>query len=168
MAGEAAGARPDIVAVVIDGVGNGHGRGMSQWGAYGWAVDQRKAWQWILDHYYGGTVLGDVATGQAGSGCGCSGSTAPSTVGVIAGSGTVAAAGNTGARCTPGEISANRFEIYGSTSPACPSASSLVVPNGPIPRVRATATRVRQIQTVPEHIPGSGDTHSSSTVTSAT
>ncbi len=29
----------EIVAVVIDGVGNGHGRGLSQWGSYGWAVN---------------------------------------------------------------------------------------------------------------------------------
>ena len=50
----------DIVAVVIEGTGFGHGRGMSQWGAYGWAVDQNKTWQWILDHYYGGTVSATV------------------------------------------------------------------------------------------------------------
>ena len=53
-----------VVAVVIEGTGFGHGRGMSQWGAYGWAVDQNKSWQWILDHYYGGTTLGNVATAQ--------------------------------------------------------------------------------------------------------
>ena len=29
----------DIIAIVIEGTGNGHGRGMSQWGAYGYAVD---------------------------------------------------------------------------------------------------------------------------------
>jgi SpoIID/LytB domain protein len=50
----------DVIAVVIDGTGNGHGRGMSQWGAYGWAVDQGWDWTTILDHYYGGTVMGDV------------------------------------------------------------------------------------------------------------
>lgn len=51
-----------VVALRIDGVGNGHGRGMSQWGAYGWAVNEAKSWQWILDHYYGGTTLGAVST----------------------------------------------------------------------------------------------------------
>ncbi len=50
----------DVIAVVIEGTGNGHGRGMSQWGAYGWAVDQGWNWVQILDHYYGGTVMGDV------------------------------------------------------------------------------------------------------------
>ena len=43
----------DVIAVVIDGVGNGHGRGLSQWGAYGRAVEQGQTWVQILDHYYG-------------------------------------------------------------------------------------------------------------------
>ena len=50
----------EIVAVVVDGVGNGHGRGLSQWGSYGWAVNEGKDWEWILDHYYGGTAMGDA------------------------------------------------------------------------------------------------------------
>ena len=37
----------DIIAVVIDGTGYGHGRGMSQWGAYGYAVDH--GWDWQSD-----------------------------------------------------------------------------------------------------------------------
>lgn len=45
-------------AIVIDGHGNGHGIGMSQWGAYGYAVDQGWTAAQILDHYYGGTVAG--------------------------------------------------------------------------------------------------------------
>jgi peptidoglycan hydrolase-like amidase len=52
----------EVVALVIEGVGFGHGRGMSQWGAYGWAVNYGQTWQWILDHYYGGTTLGSVST----------------------------------------------------------------------------------------------------------
>ena len=64
----------EIVAVVIDGVGNGHGRGLSQWGSYGWAVNYGKDWQWILDHYYGGTTMGDAAATSA-SPCACSPST---------------------------------------------------------------------------------------------
>ena len=54
------------VAIVIEGQGYGHGRGMSQYGAYGWATgsygdqtipaeQKAKDWTWILDHYYGGT-----------------------------------------------------------------------------------------------------------------
>ena len=44
--------------VTLVGHGNGHGIGMGQWGAYGYAVDAGwSAWQ-IVDHYYGGTVHG--------------------------------------------------------------------------------------------------------------
>ena len=52
--------RADDVAVVLDGHGNGHGVGLSQWGAYGYAVDHGWSSAQILDHYYGGTVAGTV------------------------------------------------------------------------------------------------------------
>ena len=50
--------------LVIDGRGNGHGIGMSQWGAYGYAADHGWTATQILDHYYGGTVsaTSDVTT----------------------------------------------------------------------------------------------------------
>jgi SpoIID/LytB domain protein len=46
--------------VQISGHGYGHGRGMSQWGARGYAVDHGWTAQQILDHYYGDTVSGQV------------------------------------------------------------------------------------------------------------
>lgn len=49
-----------LASVTIDGHGNGHGYGLSQWGAYGYAVDHGWTWTQILDHYYGGTVAGTV------------------------------------------------------------------------------------------------------------
>lgn len=60
---QAASAAPAVVdtAVAIDGHGNGHGYGLSQWGAYGYAVDQGWSAAQILDHYYAGTVAGTVA-----------------------------------------------------------------------------------------------------------
>ena len=54
----------EIVAYVVEGTGNGHGRGLSQWGAYGWAVEHGWDWEQILDHYYGGTEMGDIALNQ--------------------------------------------------------------------------------------------------------
>lgn len=48
------------LAVVIDGRGNGHGGGLSQWGSLGWATLHDKSWQEILGIYYTGTAL-DVA-----------------------------------------------------------------------------------------------------------
>ena len=46
------------VVVTLDGAGNGHGFGLSQWGAYGYAVDHGWSAAQILDHYYNGTVAG--------------------------------------------------------------------------------------------------------------
>jgi hypothetical protein len=54
------------LAMVIEGQGNGHGRGLSQYGAVGWATVYGKDWTWILDHYYGGTSMGAVPAGLAG------------------------------------------------------------------------------------------------------
>ena len=51
------------LAIVIEGQGNGHGRGLSQYGAVGWATVYGKDWTWILDHYYGDTSMGTVAAG---------------------------------------------------------------------------------------------------------
>jgi SpoIID/LytB domain protein len=45
-------------SVVIDGRGWGHGRGMSQYGALGYATEHGWSSAQILDHYYGGTTAG--------------------------------------------------------------------------------------------------------------
>ena len=42
------------VGVVIRGHGNGHGRGLSQYGSLGWATKLGASWQDILNFYYGG------------------------------------------------------------------------------------------------------------------
>ncbi|NNC79143.1 MAG: SpoIID/LytB domain-containing protein [Acidimicrobiales bacterium] len=46
--------------IAVTGHGWGHGRGMSQYGAHGYAVDYGWTSDQILDHYYGGTVAGAV------------------------------------------------------------------------------------------------------------
>ena len=45
----------------LSGHGWGHGRGMGQYGAYGYAV-AGNGYTWILDHYYGSTTLGSVGS----------------------------------------------------------------------------------------------------------
>ena len=61
---QAAPGDPNVgLAIVIEGQGNGHGRGLSQYGAVGWATVYGKDWTWILDHYYGDTSMGAVAAG---------------------------------------------------------------------------------------------------------
>lgn len=42
--------------VVIYGRGFGHGRGLSQYGSYGWATVHGWSWEQILDFYYGGAT----------------------------------------------------------------------------------------------------------------
>ena len=49
------------VAVIVKGRGFGHGRGLGQWGAYGYAVERSWNYRQILDHFYGGTVAGAVS-----------------------------------------------------------------------------------------------------------
>lgn len=54
----AAAARADYV---IKGRGWGHGVGMSQYGAYGYALNEGRDFRFILGHYYTGTSVGQVA-----------------------------------------------------------------------------------------------------------
>ena len=53
-------------SILVNGKGNGHGRGMSQYGALGWATTYNKTWQEILDFYYGGTTLSPLTDADAG------------------------------------------------------------------------------------------------------
>jgi stage II sporulation protein D len=43
---------------LVDGRGWGHGIGMPQYGAYGYALKEHRSYDWILAHYYRGTALG--------------------------------------------------------------------------------------------------------------
>ena len=54
------------VAILVNGRGFGHGRGMSQYGSLGWATKFGKTWQEILDFYYGGTTLSQLTETDAG------------------------------------------------------------------------------------------------------
>ena len=42
--------------IVVYGRGFGHGRGLSQYGAYGWATTSGWSWEQIIDFYYGGAT----------------------------------------------------------------------------------------------------------------
>jgi len=54
------------VAILVNGRGFGHGRGLSQFGSYGWATQFGKTWQEILDFYYGGTTLSQLTESDQG------------------------------------------------------------------------------------------------------
>ena len=51
--------------LVITGRGFGHGRGLGQWGAYGYATTKGWTSRQILDHFYGGTVPGALSPTSA-------------------------------------------------------------------------------------------------------
>jgi hypothetical protein len=144
--GPAEAAPSDIVAVVIEGTGNGHGRGMSQWGAYGWAVDEGKDWTWILNHYYGGTTLGSVNTAQKRIRVRLTALDGLGTVGVTSNSGGVKWGGATNISMYAKSLGGNNYEVFGASSVACPASSTLVVPNGPVNQ-GANGNSVVQIQT---------------------
>ena len=118
----------EVVAFVVRGVGNGHGRGLSQWGAYGRAL-AGQSWQEILAAYYGGTKPGTRSeahmrvrlTGWDGAG----------TVGVISRPGKARWNGSTTdyTSLNAVETSPNRFSVYGVTTGfGCPGALELVIP----------------------------------------
>ncbi len=46
-------------AFIVDGHGWGHGIGMAQWGAYGYAKNEGRTYDWILSHYYPGTKIAE-------------------------------------------------------------------------------------------------------------
>ena len=141
----------EIVAYVVEGTGNGHGRGLSQWGAYGWAVEHGWDWEQILDHYYGGTEMGDIALdrrirvrltdfdGASWMGVISSTSSASWTAGEQSGSGAPS--------IKVVEVSANQFDVFVGDGVACPGASTLSVPDGPIAIGSSDDAGVRQIQT---------------------
>jgi peptidoglycan hydrolase-like amidase len=155
VAGPSADAAPgdvdEVIAYLVEGTGNGHGRGLSQWGAYGWAVEHGWDWTRILDHYYGGTVMGDIdpATRVRVRLTGWDDDT---TVVVIAPGSTGAwSAGGTGSGGHPvlrvRETAENVFEISTSASATCSVLAGLAVPDGPIGSGSSDTAAVRQIQT---------------------
>lgn len=154
----------DVVAVVLEGGGFGHGRGMSQWGAFGYAVDQGWTWQQILGHYYSDTQLGTVTDADF--------------VGVTPGRMTVEITSMRTTRSNPlypgativvssasqaqwvddpegrsfGALKAREirgqertYEVWGRSTTTCVAAGSFTIPDGPYER-GATGPDVRVIQ----------------------
>ena len=66
--------------IVIEGRGWGHGVGLSQYGAYGFALREGRDFRSILGHYYTGTTVGRAPPGACACCCGaraCRRSAAP-------------------------------------------------------------------------------------------
>ncbi|MDJ0771290.1 MAG: SpoIID/LytB domain-containing protein, partial [Ilumatobacter sp.] len=145
----------EVVAFVVNGVGNGHGRGLSQWGTYGRAL-AGQSWQQILDTYYGGTSAGTRAepnlrvrlTDWDGAG----------TLGVISRPGSArwrSAATTDTTNYTSlytTETAPNRFTVFGVTSGhGCPGGADLPVPFVDLER-GDTGAAVADMQRVLNHL----------------
>nr|MBA3860648.1 stage II sporulation protein SpoIID [Solirubrobacterales bacterium] len=59
-AGALAAPAPAAAEVTLEGRGFGHGVGMSQYGAYGFALRENRTYDSILGHYYRGTEVTKV------------------------------------------------------------------------------------------------------------
>jgi Stage II sporulation protein len=127
-----------VIAYIARGVGNGHGRGLSQWGAYGRAVDGGQPWTQILDTYYGGTVAGNLSPAERPMSVRLTAWDSTAEFGVIDGSNNVIVNGVP--RGYPSisveDIGANRFRIWGAAARQCPSVPAgwqvLEEVNGPV------------------------------------
>lgn len=148
----APGATDEVVGYVVEGTGNGHGRGLSQWGAYGWAVDHGWSWTQILDHYYGGTVPGSIPVDsiirvRLTDWDGASWLGVTSTAATIRWSGASGQSGGATRSVRVVETSANRFDISSNAAAVCPGASTLTVPDGPLSNGVRGSDDVRRVQT---------------------
>jgi peptidoglycan hydrolase-like amidase len=136
----------EIIAFEVRGVGNGHGRGLSQWGAYGRALDGQ-SWQEILAAYYGGTEAGTRTephtrvrlTGWDGAG----------QIGVISTTGAARWNGGGGDYTSlyAQEMSPNVFTVWGSASGrGCAPEEQLTVPGPGLVRDMPKDPRVADLQ----------------------
>jgi peptidoglycan hydrolase-like amidase len=118
----------DVIAIVIEGTGFGHGRGMSQWGAYGWAVDHGWTRDQILNHYYGGTSNGGVDPNAMMS-VRLQAMDNQGTVGVVSYAGGVQWGGHTYPSMRA-EWTGGGFRVWASTSAQCGSFTDIDLGNG--------------------------------------
>ena len=145
------------LGVIIRGHGNGHGRGLSQYGAYAWATRLGSTWQSIIEFYYGGcgrtlTTLTEADAGATPGGVMSvrlevqDGKQAA----VVSDKKTLSWAGRNGTygSLIARPVATNTFDVYASSNIACgassgtPSGFTLIGDNirGPIDFVTANGS----------------------------
>jgi len=142
------------LGIVIRGHGNGHGRGLSQYGALGWATKLGSSWQDILNFYYGGSgrVLATLTEADAAATPGGVMSVRLQTLdarptAVISDNSTASWTGATGTygALVARMVSTNVYDVYGAATATCapdtdnPTGFTLIGDNvaGPIDFVSA-------------------------------
>jgi len=120
--------------ITIRGKGNGHGRGMSQFGAYGWAIGWNGqpgiSWDAIVDFYYGGggrtlSTLTEADARFLPDGVMTTRLTVHDSkqTAVVSQDSSLSWAGQTYASIIARPVSRNRYNIYVSNSVSCGSTS---------------------------------------------
>jgi len=128
-----ASAQTPIGSIIVDGTGNGHGRGLSQFGAYGWAVDNGWTYRQILDFYYGGTEVGALESTSRRIDVRLLALDGVPGMKVVAPAGGISV---TGASGTYGSVYAeklasNRFRLWGAPgATVCNDNASVIIPLG--------------------------------------
>lgn len=121
------------LGIIVRGHGNGHGRGMSQYGAFGWATKMGAGWQDILNFYYGGSgrSISALMPTDSGASNGWNLSVRLQTLddsqtAVISDNGSASWGGRADkyAALVARPAGTNTFDIYGSSSARCASATS--------------------------------------------
>jgi stage II sporulation protein D len=110
---------PPPTSVTIAGQGNGHGRGLSAWGAYGMAV-RGSTWLQIIDTYYGGTAWANA--GDRTFGVRLLWADARPDVTVISTRGAATWSGAPGrafGALHAFQVGPNRYDVYGASGTSC-------------------------------------------------
>jgi len=109
---------PEISSIIVNGQGSGHGRGMSAWGAFGFAL-RGSTWDQILDYYYRGTAFGGAANSTIGVRL-LRYDNAPTT-GVMSTSGTVVFNGVSFAAVQAINAGDGTFDVWANGAAVCPN-----------------------------------------------
>ncbi len=156
--------QPGIRTLVLNGKGWGHGRGLGQWGAYGYAVDKGWNYKKILQHFYGNTAAGKISPDSAIAVRLISQDAKPLTVYQASGQIWIGVNGQvTGPR--PGD--ATGTPVPGATPPpttAAPGPTVAAKP-GPVPVVVVTSPQIVPVETPAPTNPGdpAGDPNATTT-----
>ena len=165
-------ASTDYGSVVVDGRGWGHGRGMGQYGALGYAVDEGWSSGQILDHYYGGTIAATLPAVDIGIRL-LAHDGDPTTVYVE--DAVLVVSGSTGdwtqvsgraVRVTL-DGNADRYRVAAGSSCAGPFSDTGIVIQSPITRIRVAYHGTPPATTVPPTTVAPSTTTTSSTTTVA-
>jgi SpoIID/LytB domain protein len=120
------------LGIVIRGHGNGHGRGLSQYGALGWATKLNLDWQGILNFYYGGSgrtiaalTPADIASYPDGNMTTRLITLDGAQTSVISDNATASWSGGTGsyAALLARSTGRNSYDVYGSAVASCPAST---------------------------------------------